>query len=179
MDTGSAPGGEPERAHIEPTGFAAGDLPLPPSAAGASAPRPGGPPAAPPFDPIPPSPSAGARPEEEEAKEWAEETAAYLGEPAPEDEPPLLDLDLTRSSDHPTKGSAAGTPSAYHLPPLAERGRVEDVASRLERIARALRERGPAGPLAEEGADALNALVTGYLLGFSDSETKRESPPAD
>lgn len=48
---------------------------------------------------------------------------------------------------------------------------IEEVAARLERIARSLRERGPAGPLAGEATDPLGALITGYLLGLAERST--------
>lgn len=47
---------------------------------------------------------------------------------------------------------------------------TEEVAQRLERIAALLRERGPMGPLAEENADQLGALITGYLIGLNQAQ---------
>lgn len=47
---------------------------------------------------------------------------------------------------------------------------TEEVAQRLERIATLLRERGPMGPLAEENADQLGALITGYLIGLNQAQ---------
>jgi hypothetical protein len=44
---------------------------------------------------------------------------------------------------------------------------AREMAARLEQIARALREHGPAGALSQPGGDPLAALITGYLLGSS------------
>lgn len=67
-------------------------------------------------------------------------------------------------------GSDADAPAPAAKPPRPATPRVEQVAARLERIARALREEGPAGALADQGADPLGALITGYLLGVAESE---------
>ncbi|HUE97119.1 MAG TPA: hypothetical protein VMN39_10690 [Longimicrobiaceae bacterium] len=50
----------------------------------------------------------------------------------------------------------------------ADPSRVEEVADRLEHIARALRERGPGGPLSDARSDPLGALIAAYLLGLSE-----------
>ena len=53
---------------------------------------------------------------------------------------------------------------------------IEDVARRLERIARSLREKGVPGPLASN--DPLGALITGYLLGLGASAEERKGRSA-
>lgn len=84
--------------------------------------------------------------DELEASARAEAAKLDQGEPEPR-RPPAPPGELARSS---------------------EAQRVEEIATRLERIARSLRERGPAGPLADEGGDPLGAMVAGYLLGLSE-----------
>lgn len=56
----------------------------------------------------------------------------------------------------------------------ADSRRVEEIATRLERIARSLREGGAAGPLTGHGKDPLGALITGYLLGVSESDERHD-----
>ncbi|MQA89558.1 MAG: hypothetical protein GEU90_04915 [Gemmatimonas sp.] len=53
-----------------------------------------------------------------------------------------------------------------------------EFADRLERIARTLRQQGAMAALAQHADDPLGAMVTGYLLGFSES-VRRAPFPAD
>jgi len=53
------------------------------------------------------------------------------------------------------------------------------LATRLERIARALREQGPGGALSQRRGDPLAALITGYLLGSADPVRGRDADADD
>jgi hypothetical protein len=84
-----------------------------------------------------------------------------LTEIGSEEEVPFIDLETLAALD-------PDPPALPHLPgqdPL-ERGNAEEMAERLERLARSLRQRGATGPLTEAGSDPLGALITGYLLGL-------------
>jgi hypothetical protein len=98
-----------------------------------------------------------------------------LGAAEPEDELPLLDQ----------KNPAVGASAALENPPVPvtpmlpvswpEPRRLEEVAERLEGIARSLRDPESAGSLAAHAKDPLGALITGYLLGyFEASETRAQ-----
>lgn len=62
--------------------------------------------------------------------------------------------------------SAEPAPQASARPADDASRVAEDVAQRLDRIAHSLRTHGPSGILAE-GADPLEALIVGYVLGQS------------
>lgn len=62
--------------------------------------------------------------------------------------------------------SAEPAPEASARPADDASRVAEDVAGRLERIAHSLRSHGPSGILAP-GADPLEALIVGYVLGHS------------
>jgi hypothetical protein len=112
--------------------------------------------------------------------DWPDELGATLGEAEPEDEAPLQTEEESRggptSERHgaddrePRGGDAAGWTRDHALPatsaPTEESERVLEVADRLERIARTLRQHGAAGPIVERETDPLGALITGYLLGY-------------
>jgi hypothetical protein len=128
--------------------------------------------------------------------EWPEESAAFgLGEPTPEDEvllassageaPTAPAPPAATTGDTPPGGipRTASVPFTASLPEAviatlstADEARVRAIAERLERIARTLRERGSAAPLAEQPTDPLGALITGYLLGFSEANDAEEPP---
>jgi hypothetical protein len=88
----------------------------------------------------------------EPASGRAEATPAAVVAVYPSDEP-------AAAGDDPPSGAAVAAD------PATEQAR--EMAARLERIARALREHGPAGALGQPGGDPLAALITGYLLGSS------------
>jgi hypothetical protein len=94
------------------------------------------------------------------------------GEAQPEDEQPVLAEQGSESRD-------TGWPDAgliAHPPAEASDATAEaEVAERLERIARSLRERGLAGTLREHGADPLGAIVGAYLSGYLQSHRQPSS----
>jgi hypothetical protein len=59
-------------------------------------------------------------------------------------------------------------PTPQHLPAV-----LQEVADRLERIARSLRDQKPAPLFGESGADPLQLLITGYALGFSEAQREK------
>jgi hypothetical protein len=148
----------------------------------------------------PPYPAQG-REIRADLEEWPEESPAFgLGEPTPEDEvllassaaeaPTAPGADAppaATTGDTPPGGNprTASVPFTASLPEAviatlstADEARVRAIADRLERIARTLRERGSAAPLAEQPTDPLGALITGYLLGFSEANNAEEPPPS-
>lgn len=89
----------------------------------------------------------------------------------PEDEDELDSGSQEPTEDDPARSGreeapATGTAGA-DAPPGDPTLRV---AERLERIATSLRTRGASGPLIEQPGDPLAALVTGYLLGITESK---------
>lgn len=108
---------------------------------------------------VPPPPSPGAMP--------------APAEPAPAE--PALEW-MPAAAEHPDASAPVAHPasaaaSASQSPPAV----LQDVADRLERIARSLRDRHPAQLFDESGADPLQLLITGYALGFSEAMQREEA----
>jgi hypothetical protein len=105
-------------------------------------------------------------------KAWGADLA--IGQPPASSSAPILEVarepDETESPDP----AVAAAPSP--LESESAKRRAHEVADRLERIARALRERGPTGALLDDAADPLGAFVTGYVLGSAGKPV--ESPLA-
>lgn len=126
---------------------------------------------------------------DDQQTDWG--TPADLDEPAdvwsagpteeqPEDED-LFD-NLVRETDVGGRSEEEGLmdePPEFLPTTGADSQRVEEIAMRLERIARSLREGGAAGPLTGQGTDPLGALITGYILGVSESAGRHGEPPED
>jgi hypothetical protein len=117
--------------------------------------------------PAPPSIGAG----------WRDDSPGFsIGEAEPEDELALLHLDRTYL--------AASGPSAHPMPyrtalaDLPDTAHLEEIAARLEGIARILREEGSAAPLLGPGRDPLGALITGYLVGYYEGTGSRAGDAA-
>ncbi|MEX0912054.1 MAG: hypothetical protein WD031_01390 [Gemmatimonadota bacterium] len=114
---------------------------------------------------------------------WYEEgETLLLGETETEDELALVDLetsaapaDAATESVAPTHPSAAG-PSDPARRLFDRELPVDDIAARLERIARTLRTAGPEASLAEHRTDPLGALIAGYLLGLGESRSGGDRP---
>lgn len=94
-----------------------------------------------------------------------------LGETEPEDELPFLAADaafpISTAEPSGARADALARPAA-----LIERAHVEDLADRLEDIAGILREQGPARLLLGQSRDPLSALITGYLVGYLESQAR-------
>ncbi len=116
--------------------------------------------------------AAGAEAEFE--ADWRDDSPGFhLGEAEPEDELPLHRADAGYLIE-----------SAYAVPPVAtgesagaslvDPARAAEMAGRLEAMARALREQGPAGLLLTQGRDPLAALITGYLVGYLEGTAPRD-----
>ncbi len=106
--------------------------------------------------------------------DWRDDSPAFhLGEAEPEDELPLLraepgySIESALAATPVGKGEAAGTA-------LVDPARAAELAGRLESMARALRDRGPAGLLLTQGRDPLVALITGYLVGYLEGTAPRD-----
>jgi hypothetical protein len=101
------------------------------------------------------------------ARATGEQAIEPAAESAPAAEPDEIDwagsLDDLPGTD---PISAEPAPEASARPAGDASHLAEDVARRLERIAQSLRTHGPAGILSP-GADPLEALVVGYVLGHS------------
>lgn len=85
-------------------------------------------------------------------------------------------------SEAPTPASEFAAPEAA---PAAEPGAgpvIDQVASRLEEIARSLRTKSPAELLSRAGegvADPLELLITGFVLGYSQKPRPADDPGLD
>lgn len=82
--------------------------------------------------------------------------------------------------------SPSGDPDAEAEPTAAAPAHsapvlLDEVAARLEQIARTLRERRPAEIFAEGAADPLEVLITGYALGYTEAarhaRQRADDPP--
>jgi hypothetical protein len=103
---------------------------------------------------------------------WRDELmVSALGETEPEDELPFLAADaafpISTAEPSGARADALARPAA-----LIERAHVEDLADRLEDIAGILREQGPARLLLGQSRDPLSALITGYLVGYLESQAR-------
>ncbi|HET8654668.1 MAG TPA: hypothetical protein VFL93_04080 [Longimicrobiaceae bacterium] len=133
------------------------------------------------FDePAEPAPLAEPQPEEDLAWEvWDESLAAAAEPPAMEvpeataDEPPLPEISPMGPLDE-VAAAPFGEPEPAAIPigsadvsapAQQERSPFEALAERLEEIARALREQGPAA--LSRSTDPLQAVLTGYALGYA------------
>jgi len=107
-------------------------------------------------------------------EDWRDDSpSSSLGEAEPEDE--LLVLNAEADDFRPTEETPqASVVTAGSIGSL-DNMRIEEIAGRLEAIARALRERGPAGPIASQQRDPLGALITGYLVGYFEGSESRGS----
>lgn len=106
--------------------------------------------------------------------DWRDDSPAFhLGEAEPEDELPLLRSEPGYSieSAHAAPPVAAGETAGASL---VDPARAAEMAGRLESMARALREQGPAGLLLTQGRDPLAALITGYLVGYLEGTAPRD-----
>jgi hypothetical protein len=105
--------------------------------------------------------------------DWRDDSPGFhLGEAEPEDELPLLRGDPGYAIE--AAASAPVEPTATPGAALIDPARAAEMAGRLESMARALREQGPAGLLLTQGRDPLAALITGYLVGYLEGTAPRE-----